>query len=213
MPDTPKPQKNENQGTFFLSNKQNREENIRAQNEDQMITNAMGGPLVEQADPSIFQNVLHIACGSGDWMIEAAQRYPQMSLVGIDINVHIIDYARERAIEAQVAERVKFQVMDVLRPLEFPTGSFDLVNLRLGVSFIRTWEWPGVIAEMLRVARPGGVIRITEPQIIHENKKQSSLNETTQSACLFVIPIRTSFRGKHHRTDSASGSIAHTFWV
>ncbi|MBV9228893.1 MAG: class I SAM-dependent methyltransferase, partial [Chloroflexi bacterium] len=168
-------QRNEDPGTFFLKIKRNQEEILRAQREDQMLTRAMGGPLAEQVDANVFAHALHIACGSGDWTIEAAQRYPRMSLVGIDTNPHILDYARENAAAAQVAERVRFQVMDALRPLDFPAASFDLVNLRLGVTFIRIWEWSELIAEMLRVTRPGGVIRITEPQIVHQNKGPISI--------------------------------------
>ena len=52
--------------------------------------------------------------------------------------------------------------MDALRPLTFPPASFDLVNLRLGVSFVRTWDWPRLINELQRVTRPGGTIRLTE---------------------------------------------------
>lgn len=173
-------QRNEDQGTFFLQNKWNKEESLRAQREDQMLTRAMGGPLAEQADANGFAHALHLACGSGDWTIEAARLYPYMSLVGIDHNPHILDYACANAAAARVAERVKFQVMDVLRPLAFPAASFDLVNLRLGVTFLRTWEWPEVIAEILRVARPGGVIRITEPQIVHQNKGPISIPAMAQ---------------------------------
>jgi ubiquinone/menaquinone biosynthesis C-methylase UbiE len=163
-------QRKEDPHTFFLERKQNREESLRAQREDQMLTRAMGGPLAEQVDANDFAHVLHIACGSGDWAIEAARRYPRMSLVGIDTNPHILDYARVNAAAAQMAGRVSFQAMDALRSLAFPAASFDLVNIRLGVTFIRVWEWPALIAEMVRVTRPGGVIRITEPQIKHQNK-------------------------------------------
>jgi ubiquinone/menaquinone biosynthesis C-methylase UbiE len=147
---------------------------LRAQNEDLMITNAMGGPLTEQSDASIFQHILHIACGSGGWTIEAALRYPTMSLLGIDNNPRIIDYARENAIRAGVAERVKFRVMDALGPFDLPDDHFDLINLRLGVTFLRTWDWPKLLSEMMRMMHPGGVIRLTEPQVLHEQRGSSS---------------------------------------
>lgn len=168
MPDTPRSQRGETSSTFFLHNK--RGEITRSHNEDQMITRAMGGPLSEQADPTVFRHILNIACGSGNWIIEAAQRYPHMLLVGIDNQSQVIDYACENAIAAGVENRTKFQVMDALRPLDFPADSFDLINLRLGVTFIRTWEWPELLAEIMRIARPGAAIRLTEPEIIHENK-------------------------------------------
>ncbi len=52
--------------------------------------------------------------------------------------------------------------MDALRTLEFPAGSFDLVNQRMGWSYLRTWDWPNLLQEYRRVTRSGGVIRISE---------------------------------------------------
>jgi ubiquinone/menaquinone biosynthesis C-methylase UbiE len=52
--------------------------------------------------------------------------------------------------------------MDALRMLEFPTGYFDLVNQRGGMSWLRSWDWRKLLAEYQRVCRPGGVVRITE---------------------------------------------------
>lgn len=199
-------QGSKNQGTFFLDDRQNAKESLRAQNEDQMITCAMGGPLAEQANANIFKQVLHIACGSGNWTIEAARRYPQMSLVGIDTNPHILDYARKSAVAAQVAERVRFQTMDALLPLAFPAASFDLINLRLGVTFVRTWEWPQLISELLRVARPGGVIRLTEPQIVHQSRGQTS---NPGIARLHTALLCALYRSGHLFKEDTSGLTAY----
>ena len=199
-------QRDDNQGTFFLNSKQNREESLRAQREDRMITCAMGGPLTEQVDANVFEHALHIACGSGNWTIEAARRYAQMSLIGIDCNPHILDYARENAARVQVADRVTFQVMDALRPLDFPAASFDLVNIRLGVTFIRTWEWPNLIAEILRVGRPGTVIRLTESDIMHQNKGPTSNPGLTR---LHTVLTRALYRSGHLFKEDTTGITAY----
>jgi ubiquinone/menaquinone biosynthesis C-methylase UbiE len=81
----------------------------------------------------------------------------------------MIDYAREQAKKQQVDNRVEFQQMDALRMLEFPTEFFDLVNERFGIGWLRTWEWPKFLQECQRVTRPGGVIRITEFNVIVES--------------------------------------------
>lgn len=199
-------QRKEDQRTFFLEKKQNKEESLRAQREDQMLTRAMGGPLAEQVNANAFAQALHLACGSGDWTIEAARRYPRMSLVGIDTNPHILDYARVNAAAAQVAGRVRFQMMDVLRSLDFPAASFDLVNLRLGVTFIRVWEWPALIAEIMRVTRPGGVIRITEPQIKHQNKGPIGIPAMEQ---LHTVLIKALYHSGHLFQEDTTGITAH----
>ena len=81
----------------------------------------------------------------------------------------MIEYAQERARTEQIAERVEFQAMDVLGGLTFPSASFDLVNMRLAVSFVRTWDWPKLLGEFRRVARAGGVIRLTEADVAEGN--------------------------------------------
>jgi ubiquinone/menaquinone biosynthesis C-methylase UbiE len=130
-----------------------------------MITTAMGGVLSEQSDPSLFHRVLEVGCGAAEWMIEAAQTYPEMTVVGIDINRVMIEHSRRQVQTRGLQARVEFHVMDALRALEFPENSFDLVNLRFGVSFVRTREWPPLLSEMQRVVRPGGVVRLTECEI------------------------------------------------
>jgi ubiquinone/menaquinone biosynthesis C-methylase UbiE len=102
-------------------------------------------------------------------VIKAAKTYSEMSLVGIDMSHKMIEYANQQAKTNKVSDQVEFQMMDALHQFEFPSDSFDLVNLRFGVSFIRIWEWPQVISEMLRVTKPGGVVRITDSGIVQES--------------------------------------------
>jgi ubiquinone/menaquinone biosynthesis C-methylase UbiE len=83
-------------------------------------------------------------------------------LVGADISGKMLDYARAKAEAQQLDKRVQFKTMDALRVLEFPDASFDLVNQRFGVSWLRTWDWRKLLLEYQRVTRPGGIIRITE---------------------------------------------------
>ena len=162
MPNHLEPRKSELESTYFVQDRRNKEELARLTMQDHMITTSMGGVLPEQTDPTIFHHALDVACGTGGWAIEAAKVYPTMSLVGIDISERMINYARERAKTEQVSDHVEFHVMDALRTLEFPPASFDLVNLRLGVSFVRTWEWRNLVKEFRRVTRQGGIIRLTE---------------------------------------------------
>jgi ubiquinone/menaquinone biosynthesis C-methylase UbiE len=159
---------NEYPSTYFVHDRHSQKELTRVKIQDHLVTAAMGGVLPEQSDPSIFRRVLDIGCGTGGWVLDAAQAYPAMSLAGIDVSKPMIGYAREQAQALQVAERVEFHVMDALLILEFPPDYFDLVNIRFGSSFMRIWDWPKLFSEMLRVSRPGGVIRVTEPEIFNQ---------------------------------------------
>lgn len=160
----------EHPSTYFVQDRESLEEMTRLQIQDDMLTASMGGVLPEQSDPTIFQRVLDVGCGTGGWLIQAAKTYPTMTrLVGVDVSKKMLDYARAQAEAQQVADRIEFRVMDALRMLEFPANTFDLVNQRLAVSFLRTWEWPKLLGEYRRIGRAGAVIRITESDIFHAN--------------------------------------------
>lgn len=167
---TPTDPRHEYSSTYVVQDRSNQEELTRLHIQDQLITAGMGGVLPEQPDPTVFGRVLDVGCGTGDWLIEAAKTYPTMSrLVGVDISGKMLDYARAQAAAQQESLRVEFTVMDVLRLLEFPNDSFDLVNARLTWSYLRTWDWPKFLSEFQRVCRRGGVIRITECDIYESN--------------------------------------------
>jgi ubiquinone/menaquinone biosynthesis C-methylase UbiE len=157
--------KDERPSTYFVQDRRSKEEFTRVTIQDQMLTTSMGGVLPEQTNPAVFHRILDVGCATGGWAIEAAKTYPTMSLVGIDISEKMIDYARVRASAELVADRVSFHIMDALSTLEFPSASFDLVNMRLGVSFVRTWDWPKLLSEFQRVTRPGCIVRLTEAEV------------------------------------------------
>ena len=177
------PEKKEHPSTYIVQDRQNQRELSRLTVQDQLITTSMGGPLSEQTNPANLKRVLDVGCGTGNWIITAAQMYPNMSLAGIDISLSMIQYARVRAAEQQLSERIEFRVMDALRMIEFPAGYFDLVNIRFGCSFLRKWDWPGIIGELSRVTRSGGIIRITETNGINKSNSPAHQQFFTMFTC------------------------------
>ena len=173
MPSSSSSKKSGSASTYVVHQSKKKAELLRLALQSRMITTAMGGVLSEQPDPSIFRRILDIGCGTGGWLVEAVQTYPEMSLVGIDINPLMVEYSRTEAKELGLESRVEFHVMDALKKLEFPDNSFDLINLRFGISFVRTWEWPDLLLEMQRVVRPGGIIRLTECETGSKNTSQA----------------------------------------
>ena len=153
----------EHPSTYVIADRSSREDLVRLQIQDRLMTAGMGGVLPEQPNNALFHRVLDVGCGTGGWLIETATAYPEIELlVGVDISTHMVAFARAQAEAAGVSNRVEFQVMDALRMLEFPPAFFDLVNQRSGVSYLRIWEWHPLLREYQRVTRPGGIIRITE---------------------------------------------------
>lgn len=149
--------------TYFVQDRRNQTERDRLHVQDAFITAGMGGVLPEQPDPSRFQRVLDVGCGTGGWLIEMAKTCPQIALlIGVDISRTMVNDARGQAEASQVNDRVEFHTMDALRMLEFPDHFFNLVNQRAGASYLRKWDWLKLLQEYRRVSRPGGVIRVTE---------------------------------------------------
>jgi ubiquinone/menaquinone biosynthesis C-methylase UbiE len=160
----------EHPSTYFVQDRENLEEMTRLELQDKMLTTAMGGVLPEFRDHSFLRRVLDVGCGTGGWLIETALTYPTIEqLFGGDISAKILSCARAKAEAEHLGERVQFRTMDALRALEFRDFSFDLVNQRLGTSWLRTWEWTKILLEYHRVVRPGGIIRITESAVVESN--------------------------------------------
>ncbi len=198
---TPLGPHNEHASTYFVRNK-NEKKLARLTVQDQMITAAMGGVLPEQPDPTIFRRVLDVGCGPGGWLIEVARTYPTMLLVGVDASPRMISYARAQAQADPVNDRIEFHVMDALGRLDFPAASFDLVNLRLGISFLRTWDWPKLLSEMLRVTCPGGVIRLTEGEMGSQSNSPALTRLCEVLQCAF-------FQASHLFEQERSGLTSH----
>jgi ubiquinone/menaquinone biosynthesis C-methylase UbiE len=162
MPEHIDPRGQDNPSQYAVTDRSNEAEMIRLMIQDNLLTAGMGGPLAEQPDPASLHRVLDIGCGPGGWLLETAARYPHISLVGIDISWRMIEYARAQAQAQKLTGQVEFLVADALRQLDFPDDAFDLVNMRLGSSFLLVKDWPRLLREMLRVTRPGGIVRLTD---------------------------------------------------
>jgi len=104
------------------------------------------------ASSTPFDAILDIACGPGSWVREVAKRFPESQVVSIDLSERMVDYA---AIQSEHLNTVQFQVMDATAPLDFPDGSFDLVNARLVFGFLDQQSWPRLLSEGARVLRAG----------------------------------------------------------
>jgi SAM-dependent methyltransferase len=192
-------------GTYFADPRSG-DELVRVSVQDQMTTAGMGGVLPEQPDTTQFRRILDVGCGTGGWLIEMAKALPDaVLLAGIDINKNMIARAREQAsAQGPGGDRVEFAVMDALQMIEFPQNFFDLINMRFGDSYLRTWDWPNLIGRFLYVAKAGCIIRLTEGEHII----QSNSSALTR---LFEIGNDAFFRAGHSfhpRNDGVTSELA-----
>ena len=106
--------------------------------------------LIEMSGVSGEDQVLDVACGPG--LVACAFAPHARHVTGIDITPAMIEQARRLQDEKQL-ENLTWQVADVL-PLPFPGDSFSVVLTRYSLHHFL--DPAAVLAEMVRVCRPGG---------------------------------------------------------
>jgi len=183
----------ESPSTYIVQDRRNKEDILRLTTQDRLVTTAMGGVFMEQTDPTRFKTVLDIGSGIGKWAITMAQTYPDMSLLGIDISQVMVDHSNAQAQAQGVANRVSFQAMDALALPGLKKASFDLVNLSFGMGYLRVWEWPQILREIVLVTRPGGTIRLTDVEVVPQSNSDAYQK-------LFEL-LLTAFQNSNHVFD------------
>lgn len=141
--------------------------------QDRFITQAMGGLFGERDDVGRMNAILDLGCGPGQWVLDVAFQYPHVNVAGIDISEIMIQYANARA-RSQHVRNASFGVMDLTAPLEFSDNSFDLVNGRL-IAFLSPDQWASLVQECKRIVCPGGIIRLTESDVVSTSPATDTL--------------------------------------
>ena len=108
--------------------------------------------------------VLDIGCGIGIGPAYIT-RTSSCRVVGVDLSSQMIDWARRRGRAEGVEDRVTYVVADMLA-LPFEDDRFDVVIAESVLSFVLDKE--RVIAEMVRVAKPGGHVGLNEGFLLTE---------------------------------------------
>lgn len=99
--------------------------------------------------------ILDVGCGTGEISSRLAARFPRARVTGVDLLEPHLALARERY--AAHADRLTFQQADAFE-LPFAHGSFDLVVCRHLLQAVPRPE--AILAEMVRVARPGAWLHV-----------------------------------------------------
>ena len=107
--------------------------------------------------------LLDVACGTADLSIDAAHRYNQIKITGIDFVYEMLDAGKEKIEKKGLDRRIKLMQADALE-LPFCDNSFDVVAVAFGVRNMPNREQ--ALKEMLRVAAPGGSVMVLEMTFI-----------------------------------------------
>jgi SAM-dependent methyltransferase len=126
------------------------------------------GPVAREYLPSVPEvaavlarggRVADIGCGHGWSAIGLALAHPGVTVDGFDVDAPSVAAARRNAVEAGVADRVRFHHADAAGA----TGGFDLV-----AAFECVHDMPdpvSVLAAMRRLAEPDGVVLVMDERV------------------------------------------------
>lgn len=127
------------------------------------ITKHIGGPeatdaLIEMCHIDGKSEVLYVGCGIGVGPAHIAKKRG-CRVVGVDISETMLAWARQRAREDGVADKVDIRYGDIL-DLPFEDGRFGAVIVESVAVFVE--DKARAIAECVRVARTGGYVGMNE---------------------------------------------------
>jgi arsenite methyltransferase len=110
--------------------------------------------------PAPGEKVIELGCGPGFYSCALAERFREISVLGIDRSPSQLNWARQKR-NALGLNNCRFQSDNVLE-LSHPDGSFDvLIASRLFTVLPNRQQ---AVAEMYRVLKPGGRCFIAEPR-------------------------------------------------
>jgi ubiquinone/menaquinone biosynthesis C-methylase UbiE len=112
-------------------------------------------PLLRRYPLPARARLLDAGCGTGEGSSRLAELFPQSSVLGVDIIDTHLELARSRY--AALAPRLRFEHQSIFE-LAAPDDSFDLAVCRHVLHSIPHAD--SVIAELVRVTRPGGYLHL-----------------------------------------------------
>lgn len=110
--------------------------------------------VIERHDLPVGARVLDVGCGTGEFAGRLLAHRPDVTLLGVDLEEAHLTIARARL---EGTGRAEFRRDDAFG-LDLPDGQFDLVACRHVIQSVP--DVPDLLAELVRVTKPGGVIHL-----------------------------------------------------
>jgi SAM-dependent methyltransferase len=152
-----------------LIDPENAAEMARCVTQEDLLKEVTGGLWPPVIETHTVKTVLDLGCGPGQWANMVAFAHPEIHVIGVDPSSERVRYARACA-QVQRLPNATFATMDLRHPpLPFPDGTFDLVSGRFLSGWLDQETWPQLIAECVRLLRPGGVLCLTEEEVSLSN--------------------------------------------
>ena len=132
------------------------------------------------------RTALEVACGSGG-VTCAMARHSGAECVGIDINAHGIDAAKNRAERDGLSSLVTFYAVDAGATLPFAAESFDAVFCNDSINHL-----PGraaVLRDWHRLLRPGGRLLFTDPIVVTGQLSNEEIRTRSSIGFFLFTPV------------------------
>ena len=115
--------------------------------------------LVKECNPT---DVLDIATGTGDLVINIAKETSAKKIIGLDISQGMLNVGKEKITKEELTDKIEMILGDSEK-MPFKDNSFDVITVAFGVRNFEHLE-KGLI-EILRVLRPKGRFIILETSV------------------------------------------------
>ena len=116
--------------------------------------------LREIVTPGAPQQILDLACGTGDFSLAIAKKmHSDSRITGLDLSEGMLAVMREKVARAGLQDRISCEQGDS-EAMRFADGVFDVVTIAFGIRNFEHRE--AALREILRVLRPGGRLVILE---------------------------------------------------
>jgi len=99
-------------------------------------------------------NILDLCCGTADWTIALAKKYPHAKIIGMDFSQEMLKLAQQKVGQTGVTN-VTLEAGDAMQ-LRYPDNSFGTVTIGFGLRNVP--DANKALQEIYRVLKPGGQV-------------------------------------------------------
>jgi ubiquinone/menaquinone biosynthesis C-methylase UbiE len=124
--------------------------------------------LMDQAALRPAERVLDVGCGTGSLGLALKRRQPSVDMVALDPDPHALALARRKSERAGVAITFDQGYAD---GLPYPDDSFDRVFSSFMFHHLQPREREGMLREVRRVLKPGGVFHLLDFEHRHDHER------------------------------------------
>lgn len=104
-------------------------------------------------------SVLEVGAGSGTYIRYAAERNPDLTALGLELQPQVADFANANLREWGIADRAKVAARDVRD--QTPAAAFDLVTFHNNIYYFPAGERIALLSHARALLKPGGKLLLT----------------------------------------------------